>query len=77
MFVGGAGGMYVLQFLYVIGLQLAYATTAAIVGTLTLVLQTLCFSHILKRSGFHGTLLRSPRAHASKDASRRDHTTKR
>jgi drug/metabolite transporter (DMT)-like permease len=38
MFVGGAGGMYVLQFLYVIGLQLADATTAAIVGTLTPVL---------------------------------------
>ena len=35
MFVGGATAWHVLQFLYVIGLQLADATTAAIVGTLT------------------------------------------
>ena len=31
-----------------------------IVGTLTLIVQTLFFSHILKYLGFHGTLLAEP-----------------
>ena len=37
-----------------------FATLNACVGVLTLVVQTLCFSHILKCLGFHGTLCAEP-----------------
>jgi len=37
-----------------------FATLNMIVGTLTLIMQTFFFSHILKRIGFHGTLLAEP-----------------
>jgi AAA family ATP:ADP antiporter len=41
-----------------------FAMLNMIVGVLTLVMQTLCFSHILKWLGFHGTLLAEPVAMA-------------
>ena len=37
-----------------------FSTLNAVVGTLTLLVQTLCFSHVLKWLGFHGTLLAEP-----------------
>jgi len=37
-----------------------FSTLNAIVGTLTLIVQTLCFSHVLRFLGFHGTLLAEP-----------------
>jgi len=42
-----------------------FSALNAIVGTLTLVIQALCFSHVLQRGGFHGTLTAEPIAMAA------------